>query len=91
MLRRRFHVNLQCIVRGKLCNFYYNSDKNRNFTYFDGVKFVGFFLNLSRRMEDVSGSILLDLRESLVIRYKDIALVGFVRYDVRLLFDWGGV
>lgn len=29
-------------------------------------------------MEDVSGSILLDLRESLVIRYKDIALVGFV-------------
>lgn len=42
-------------------------------------------------MEDVSGSILLDLRESLVIRYKDIALVGFVRYDVRLLFDWGGV
>ena len=51
---------------------------NRNFTYFDGVKFVGFFLNLSRRMKDVSGSILLDLRESLVIRYKDIALVGFV-------------
>lgn len=53
-------------------------------TYFDEICRIFFslffFLNLSRRMgDDVPRLILLDLRESLVIRYKtDIALAEFV-------------